>query len=229
MKPYYSHNGITIYHADCREVLPNLPDQSIDLVLTDPPYGVGFDYGTGYKDSPRGYIDFLWPIIEVCEQKVKEGGYIAVYQAAKYARLWHQWFPREWRLFALPKLFGQIRHTDIQWCTDYVLFWMVGQGKKKRLRESGIARDFFVSEQVLLRRDPLLSGHPCPRPIDQVIYLIESLSPTKSTILDPFLGSGTTVVAAKILGRKAIGIEIEERYCEIAAKRLQQEVLLQEA
>ena len=69
------------------------------------------------------------------------------------------------------------------------------------------------------------NGHPCPKPVEWMLWLVKWVSLEDETILDPFMGSGTTLVAAKQLGRRAIGIEIEERYCEIAANRLRQEVL----
>jgi site-specific DNA-methyltransferase (adenine-specific) len=69
------------------------------------------------------------------------------------------------------------------------------------------------------------NGHPCPKPVEWALWLVERCCPASGTVLDPFMGSGTTLRAAKDIGRKAIGIEIEEKYCEIAAKRLAQEVL----
>lgn len=68
-------------------------------------------------------------------------------------------------------------------------------------------------------------GHPCPRPLNTVMYIVENYSVSRETILDPFAGSGTTLVAAKRLGRKAIGIEISEKYCRIAIDRLRQREL----
>jgi site-specific DNA-methyltransferase (adenine-specific) len=69
------------------------------------------------------------------------------------------------------------------------------------------------------------NGHPCPKPLGLMRWLVARVSKPNETVLDPFMGSGTTLLAAKDMGHRAIGIEIEERYCEIAAKRLSQEVL----
>ena len=216
-KPYYDCDGITIYHADCRDILPLLP--KVDLVLTDPPYGIGFRYGTGYKDSKNGYIEFLWPILEAAEDRAKT---LAVFQAAKYARMYSSWFPRDWRLVAIGKKFGQWMPNFIQYRTDYVLVW--GELIEKH-ETKAIPRDFFVSSQCANTSPGARPDHPCPRPIDTMMFCVDVLSNLESTILDPFMGSGTTLVAAKHLGRRAIGIEIEEKYCEIAVKRLGQGVL----
>jgi DNA modification methylase len=227
-KPYYTDDAVAIYHADCREILPLLESNSVDLVLTDPPYGVGFDYGTSYKDSEDGYIEWLWPALEMSEIAVRDGGRVAIWQASKWAKNWGVWFPRDWRLIALPLLFGQILPLEVQRRTDYVLWWRKGNltNYPKDWRPEDVPfRDFYVSSVVLKGRDPLLSGHPCPRPIDSTRFLSQMLCPPEGIILDPFMGSGTTLRAAKDLGRKAIGIEIEERYAEIAAKRMSQMVL----
>lgn len=227
MKPYHEEKGIKIFHGDCREVLPTLEDKSVDLVLTDPPYGIGFNYGTGFKDAENGYIEWLWPVCETAEIKLKPSGYFLIFQAAKNARQYAEWFPRPWRLIALPKLFVQIRPTDLQWATDYGLLWQQEGDRKRIPKESqpNAARDWFLSKTTLQGRGTLLSGHPCPRPIDTIRYLVQCLSPLDGAVLDPFMGAGTSLLAAKILGRTATGIEIEERYCEIAARRLSQEVL----
>jgi site-specific DNA-methyltransferase (adenine-specific) len=217
---FYQDDWATIYCGDCRDILPMF--EPVDLVLTDPPYGIGFDYGTGYKDSPRGYIDFLWPVLEVCESKIIHGG-LGVFQAAKNCRKWAEWFPREWRLIAIGKLFAQWMPNFMQYRTDYILFWEVGDGLKKHDTKE-IPRDFFVSSQCANTSPGARPNHPCPRPIDTMKFCVDILSLPQQTILDPFMGSGTTLVAAKNLNRKSIGIEIEPKYCEIAVKRLRQEV-----
>src|SRR5262245_12433264 len=117
VQPYYQDEYATIYHGDCREILPQL--EPVDLVLTDPPYGVGYSKYESHNDSPRGYIEWLWPTVEKAESLIVNG-WCCVYQSAKYCRQWPEWFPRDWRLIALPKTFVQIaRGVGPIWSTDY--------------------------------------------------------------------------------------------------------------
>lgn len=153
IKPYYEEPGITIYNADCRDVLPQL--EPVDLVLTDPPYGIGFDYGTDFKDSKNGYIEFLWPIIETTE-KLISSGVVALFQAAKNCRNYSSWFPREWRLIAIAKKFGQWMPNFIQHRTDYILFWEIGEGIMKHQTEF-VPRDFLFPLNAPIRHlEPVL-------------------------------------------------------------------------
>jgi site-specific DNA-methyltransferase (adenine-specific) len=216
-KPYYQDSAVTIYHADCRDILPHLP--KVDLVLTDPPYGIGFSEYESHKDDKKGYTEFIWGVCEEAERHL-ENGWMVVFQSSKLCRKWPEMFPRDWRLLACPKTFVQIFKTDsMDWATDYALFWKVGDPKKC---EHG--KDWVVSQTADIKNRPG-KGHPCPRPDTQILHITKVLSHPGQLILDPFMGSGTTLRAAKDLGRKAIGIEIEEKYCEIAAKRMLQEVL----
>lgn len=227
--PYYHdpHAGITIYHGDCRDILPCLEPGLVDLVLTDPPYGVGFDYGTDYNDNEQDYPQFIWPVIESAESLVVGGGLIAVYQSEVHCRKWATWFPRDWRLFALPKTFTQLGRSALPGATDFVLIWARDEWPKQSdvVRwQPRDARNWWVCNTSAIRRG-LEKHHPCPRPIDGVSRLVAILCKPGGLVLDPFMGSGTTLRAAQNLGRRAIGIEIEERYCEIAVRRLQQSVL----
>ena len=216
VEPYFRDDAVVIYHADCRDVLPRMPQ--VDLVLTDPPYGIGFTEYASYRDKEVDYRGFLWPIVEGCEALI-ETGWVCVFQTAKRCRDWVSDFPREWRLLAFPKTFVQIyKVTGPTWATDYALVWSVGTPPQK-----GKLRDWRVSDTANMKFD---RGHPCARPLPQMIHCVEAFSEPADLILDPFMGSGTTLRAAKDLGRYAIGIEIEERYCEIAARRMAQGVLL---
>ena len=215
MKPYYEEAGIVIYHGDCRLVLPTLP--KVALVLTDPPYGIGFGEYESYKDDPKGYREFVWGITEECERHV-DLGWVCIFQTAKKCREWHEIFPREWRLIACPKTFVQIfKVTGPTWATDYALVWPIGKPP-----QTGKGRDWKVSNTANMQ---FHRGHPCARPLEQVRYIADCLSEHDNLILDPFMGSGTTLVAAKQLGRRAIGIEIESKYCDIAIERFRQQVL----
>lgn len=194
MKPYYEEPGITIYHGDCRDILPSLP--KVDLVLTDPPYGVGF-------------------------------------------ASWDEKFTFDW--FELFKNFRIAFTPGISNVHKYPPpYWIMGWGKPGSTRRN-ISGGFNSWEPILIygKRKIMtdfiylpdcanhsdIKGHPCPKPAKLLTFLMKQLSDENETILDPFMGSGTTLRAAKDLGRKAIGIEIEEKYCEIAVKRLRQEVL----
>jgi site-specific DNA-methyltransferase (adenine-specific) len=222
VKPYYDHAGITIYHGDCREILPELP--KVDLVLTDPPYGIGYSLYESHEDNPKEYYEeLLNPVILLCEGLIKEDGYLFFWQSMKNCHKFGEWFPKGFRIFAACKDFIQYSNQKILNSWDPVIFW---SKEKNKDIAPGIAskRDYHIgrtSIHVTKRGE----RHPCPRPIDTVSYIINLTSREGEIILDTFVGSGTTLRAAKDLGRKAIGIEIEEKYCEIAVRRLQQEVL----
>ena len=221
MTPYYEHGGITIYLGDCREVLPMLP--TVDAVLADPPFGIGFKYES-YIDTPEGYGAFVWGVVESTEGKCSPGSPVFVWQAMPNVRHFVEWFPREWRIFAAAKNFVQMRPTPMQYAFDPVLVWWT-EGEPWTAGTAN--RDFYVANTSAAVSNPAAPErqHPCPRPIDQLNHIVAQWVRPGGVVLDPFMGSGTALVAAKNLGRRAIGIELEERYCEIAVQRLKQESL----
>ena len=219
MKPYYDVGGITIYHGDAREILPTL--EPVDLVLTDPPYGVTYQSnmavgrGTqpitndGTRVSLRLYRQVV-PLIRAAhvlwftrwDAWPDVWDTLAPYWATRGLLVWDKGSPG----------MGDLSH----WGPSYELIASVGSGKIIGGRDCSVLRYNTVPSAN--------RNHPTEKPVELISYLIQKLD--AMTILDPFMGSGTTLRAAKDLGRKAIGIEIEERYCEIAVKRLAQEVLL---
>jgi DNA modification methylase len=211
-QPYWTDGKRTIYHADCRDILPHLP--KVDLVLTDPPYGMGFV--AGFSPGPNGY-----------------GG------------------PKERTKFNKQRVTGDESPPDIRWVTEYprAVVWgfhhfadQLGPGgllvwiKREESAYGTFLSDADAawvkgSQGVYCKKDMTLYGltsgrkaHPTQKPLSIMTWSIQKAG-GDGLILDPFTGSGTTLLGAKQLGREAIGIEIEEKYCEIAAKRLSQQVL----
>lgn len=228
MKPYYSHDGITIYHGDCREVLPSLADNSFEMVLADPPYNSGLPYdGWNDKLPEAEYVALMEFAFRESSRVATKGAPILVkHSASRMAQvpLWASAPLRYIRTIIWHKPFSSaFPWLGVSWHYEPV-FWFATD--KPRAATSCMP-DVLSIEAVQTRRHPESVNHPAQMPTALARLLINAFD--VSCVLDPFMGSGTTLRAAKDLGRRAIGIEISERYCEIAAKRLQQEVLLQEA
>jgi DNA modification methylase len=213
VKPYYSESGITIYHGDARDVLSSL---SADVLVTDPPYGVSFE-GKATKHTgkkPGGYTtnddaDVGPELVARVLPKVTRG---AVFPGNRMLHRYPQ--PRDIGCVYCPSGAG-IGPWGFT-CFHPVLFY--GTRASTTLRPTSMQS--FATADV--------AGHPCPKPVQWLWWLLGLVSLDGETVLDPFMGSGTTLRAAKDMGRRAIGIEIEERYCEIVAKRLAQGVLFPE-
>lgn len=228
MKPYYEQDGITIYHGDCREILPTLGP--VDVLITDPPYGVNlvtktsdyrdsaaFDAGASlkasvlYEDSPEHVRALVAEVIPLALAMAKRG---LVFPGVR--NMWAYPEPRD-----IGSVFTMAGAGQAPWgftCTNPVLFY----GKDPFLEDGLGSRPNSLKDDQPNREH---FDHPCPKPLPWMRWAVARASREGETILDPFMGSGTTLRAAKDLGRKAIGIEIEERYCEIAAKRMSQSVL----
>ena len=211
-KPYYRDDYATIYHGDCLDILPSLP--KVDLVLTDPPYGIGRDRGMGGKGKAG-----------LCPRNPKryEGGWdsdrpvdalLLALGAAVNCIVWGGNYYTD-VLPQQPKWLVWDKEQTMPSYSDAELAWTTLAGVAvKMLRYSG---------NGLMAREKNRQ-HPTQKPLALMAWCI-ILAGDVQTILDPFVGSGTTLVAAKRLNRRAIGIELEERYCEIAARRLSQGVL----
>jgi site-specific DNA-methyltransferase (adenine-specific) len=195
MTPYYADDLVTIYHGDCREWMP-----AADVVVTDPPYGLGFrdqawdeavpDWlGLARQRAPL--VMFTAPPVEAWEYP-KPTWVLCWARPASNAR----------------SLAGGFNH----WSPVLVY----GQAK--------FPVD-LISLHAIANATERWVEHPSPKPVALLRWLIANGSVEGDVVLDPFMGSGSTLVAAKSLGRRAIGIEIEEKYCEIAAQRCSQEVL----
>lgn len=210
--PYYSRDGITIYHADCRDILPLLGP--VDLVLTDPPYGIG--HPTDYAARGRGNLAPCrdYPPVYGDDEPFNPRPLLSVGTA-------HILWGANYYAHLLPPVSGWLvwdkeRPDTLDQATSE-LAWTDCVKGCRRLRHLW---------NGMIRRSDEELVHPTQKPEALMRWCLDLAGESAQTILDPFMGSGTTLRAAKDLGRKAIGIEIEEKYCEIAVKRLAQEVLL---
>ncbi len=216
MKPYYEHGGVTIYHGDGREIAPAL--QFDGLVLTDPPYGIA--HPTDYAARGRSVMAHCRDYVPVHDDdKPFDPSWLLTLGKARI--LWGG----NWYADKLPPTGGWLvwdkeRPDDLDQATCELAWTDCVRGvRRTRHLWNGMMR---AGHESLV--------HPTQKP-EAVMRWCLGLRWTKDygTVLDPYMGSGSTLRAAKDLGRKAIGIEIEERYCEIAARRLGQEVLFAEA
>jgi site-specific DNA-methyltransferase (adenine-specific) len=204
VKPYYQDDAVTIYHGDCREVLPGL--DKADLLLTDPPYGIAdvWKGGSGHGWAKASAVTAernAWDVSPPDGNTMRE-----ILLKGDEAIVWGgNHFPlpisRGWLVWTKPERNFTLSEAELAWTT-----------------RNSVVRVFDG-----VRSEPG-RVHPTQKPLALMVWCLNFFQ-SAQTVLDPFMGSGTTLRAAKDLGRKAIGIEIEERYCEMAAKRLAQEVL----
>ena len=214
MTPYYQENGITIYHGDCREVLPSLSVAS--AIVTDPPYNAGKIYGD-HNDSMTDveYEQWSLEVTRVCLLKASRQFWVA----PRYKlELWLRCLPGS-HLIVIPR--GASGPYRGGWSDQFEIALAIGKPTEcapdlwRGIRLKG--EGYFFREETY--------GHPGYTPYPIMRRAVELLTNIGDVVIEPFCGTGTTLRAAKDTNRKAIGIELNERYCEIAAKRLSQNVL----
>jgi len=198
MKPYYQDSWVTIYHGDCREILPQL-DVKVDLVLTDPPYGIDIANNPFRQKFSKANWDSvpidkytLDSVISCASKSIVWGGNYFDLPPTKCFLVWDKYQPQEFSSAMCEQVWTNLNMP------------------------AKIYREWVVNYQ---------KWHPTQKPEGLFCWCIELVGNGTDLILDPFLGSGTTCYCAKKLNMHSIGIEIEEKYCEIAAKRCSQEVM----
>lgn len=228
MTPYYEQDGITIYHGDCREVVTGL--NRIDHVISDPPYDARTHAGarTAKTASPKfgeiDKIDIAFAPLDISEALPRLllvcrrwcVCFCTMEMIAEYQRVSESSWVRAgfWR-----RPDGAPQFTGDRPATPGDAVAIMHKAGKKTWNGGG--RHAYW-EYGVERQDRY---HPTQKPEPLMVEILTMFTDAGETILDPFMGSGTTLVAAKRLGRKAIGVELEEKYCEIAAKRLAQGAL----
>ena len=195
---YYQDDAVAIYCADCRDILPLIPDKSIDLVLTDPPYQEG-DFSS---ISPM--------LLSLTDNLIITPGKFCAFEWIKRAKPAYEYI---W-----------VSHTQSLGGSAclHMQFEPILAYRFPHTPLGGDLLDYPIYRDITLQ---VINGHPWPKPVTLWSKLIAHWSRENDIILDPFLGSGTTAYCAKKLGRKCIGVEIEEKYCEIAARRCSQTVM----
>lgn len=204
-----------IIQGDSLEIMKTFPDKSFDLVLTDPPYGIGADKGVGgfgssktekhYSDNWDSHtppIEVFTEILRVSKTVIIFGGQFFADKLSANGH-WIVWDKKGDIAFDNP--FG-----------DCELAWT--NSSRKSVKKYTVIQQGFVSEEKT-------RWHPTQKPVKLFSEIINDYTEEDARILDPFMGSGTTLVAAKQLNRNATGIEISEKYCEIARNRLKQDLL----
>mgnify|MGYP000101639576 CR=1 FL=1 len=216
MTPYYEEAGITIWHGDCREILPVLP--KVDLILADPPYGINADknkrankqhgkaaapskdYGAGTWDDKRPPA-WIWRVL------AKKADWLIIFGGNYFplppSKCWLVW----------DKQNGANGYADCE------LAWT---NLDKAVRKLSWKWQGMLQEDMAHKE---FREHPTQKPVPVMKWALSQAPDTVRTVLDPFMGSGTTLVACKQAGLSCVGIEREERYAEIAANRLRQGVL----
>lgn len=213
MNPYYQDELVTIYHGDCREVVGGLPKSG--LVLTDPPYGISYNREkvpqAKHLPARRGQVSVVHGDNEDFDPGPWLAGRAILWGANCYASklpspaVWIGWDKVTRNGLAL-----RIGEAEFAWTNCVARTRLFRHLWSGGYRHAGTDRDEFL--------------HPTQKPVALMDWCL-SLVPEARSVLDPYMGSGTTLVAAKRRGVRAIGIEIEEKYCEIAANRCRQEVL----
>lgn len=231
IEPYYNEDGITIYNADCRDVMKQLRTESVDAVVTDPPFAFAGGISNGLASRADSQFFEAW--LELVFREMQ--------RVSKPTSAWALWC--DWRTASIYDEVLSASASDYydQRRVSQVIVHdreMVGMGSPFRNQLDWIALvrgkktdfgDRIPKNQPNIVRSYWYYGkhefHPAEKCPNVAEMFVEWLTDKGGTVLEPFMGSGSVLVAAKQAGRKAIGIEIEKKYCDIAIERLRQRVL----
>lgn len=227
----------SILQGDCFELMKQIPDNSIDLILTDPPYGINYKLGISKKksrifdkiknDAP-GDIDFK-VFFQECHRVLKPKGSLYMFG----------------RFDFLARISADFKQSDLRFMHDFL--WLKGDMASGNVGIFGVTHELLLgfskgsprkSEVIIIdgnekRRSKAsyygkLSkkeyyGHPTQKPVGLCSYIIENRTKAGEIVLDPFAGAGSTCVAAKVVNRRFIGMELDEKYADITRERLEDE------
>jgi site-specific DNA-methyltransferase (adenine-specific) len=227
MEHYYQDEFVTIYHGDCRDFIPNLGKNNIDLLLTDPPFFMPVTHYASRVEWQKSWGDLsilgAWfgLILDITKNCLNKTGSTAVFcDGPSYAVFYPEFYRRfpQVRSLVWDKCHFGMGH---QWRKQHELL-IVGRDSESKWTGPKNLPDVLKAKTV----SSCNRLHPVDKPMELLLQLIEPLTDKGDTVLDPFCGGGSTLFSAKKIKRKAIGIEIEERYCEISAKRCSEKLEL---
>jgi site-specific DNA-methyltransferase (adenine-specific) len=199
MTPYYQDDSVTIYHGDCREILPLLNTETV--VVSDPPYGINYQPGSKWQQITGDAEPFdPAPLLTFAGTTLFGANHYA--NRLPNSAGWIIWNKRDRVSRGLPG-------------SDVEMAWT------NRLTQARLITHVWIPHTL---RDEQ-TYHPTQKPTAVMRFVIAETTSVSEVVLDPYMGSGSTLRAAKDVGRRAIGIETEERYCEIAVERCAQDVL----
>ena len=209
MKPYYQDDQVSLYHGDCLEITDWL---DADVLVTDPPYGIAWSIGQNNAANSRAHAgiandtntDYRDEVLHMWGDQ-KPAIIFGSHRAPPPANV------KQTLTWKKPADAGVVGSTT-GYRTDTELVFLCGNHKRRNACRSSVLESRGGMHRYL-------SGHPHAKPVGILEQLQEW---TEGVVADPFAGSGSTLIAARNLGRRAIGVELEERYCEIIAKRLDQ-------
>lgn len=226
--PYYQDDHATLYMGDCRDILPAL--EPADLIVTDPPYGVEFRSNRrGDKfdfiaedDDPSGMASLVG---EAIRSNLKRYRHAYVFGPLDFSPLVAAGIVQEPMALIWDKGILGMGNLALPWASQHedIQFMVAVKSKANVGKGEGRLAARLRRGSILSHQRPNSAGatrHPTEKPVPLLRELIESSSCFGETVLDPFVGSGSTLVAATLEGRYSIGIELEEKYCEVAATRL---------
>ena len=217
MNPYYQDEYVTIYNADAFDVMREMVTYSVNLIVTDPPYGIGENnrknLSRGKLTKPRNYGDFEWDKHPIDKKYFYEMFRVSVNQIIFGGNYYTAYLANSPCWIVWDKDNGETDFADCE------LAWTSFNSavRKFKWRWSGFR------QEDMKHKEPRY--HPTQKPLPLMKWVIANYSQLETIILDPFMGSGTTLIAAKELGRRSIGIEKSKKYCDITIERLKQDVL----
>jgi site-specific DNA-methyltransferase (adenine-specific) len=226
-EPYYQDDLVTLYHGDCRAVLPDIRRQSVDLVLTDPPFFMPATHYQSRVQWQRSWGDtsvlaaFWGVVLDAAIPALRPTGHLISFCNGDSYPVF---YPEVYRRFDSIKCIvwdkGSIGMGRV-WRNQHELI-LAARWETSLFSEKGGSRSDVLRAKVIQSGE---RSHPVEKPTAVLAPLIEPTTQPGGIVLDPFAGSGSTLIAARTAGRCVIGIEAEERYCEAAALRLAQDVL----